>query len=122
MFGCNTLTFVESELLHPISIRTEEREAGLLSSFFVLEHVARLHYARRIDRDVSLVNMPDYAFFIDQERGTIAKSLLLVEDAVVSDDGAFEIAEQRKHDSDLFGELAVGGNTVYTQSEDLSFV
>lgn len=94
---------------------------GLLSGLLALEHVTRLHDARWIDRDVSFVNMPNYAFFIDQERGTIAKPLLFVENAVVFDDRAFEVAEQRKHDPDLFGEFAVGGNTVYTQSEDLSF-
>lgn len=65
----------------------------LLRGLFALEHVTRLHDAGRIDRDVSFINVPDYAFFINQEGRTIAKTLLLVEDAVVFDDGAFEIAE-----------------------------
>jgi len=64
--------------------------------------------------------VPDDAFFIDQEGGPISKALLLVKDPIILDDGAFEIAEERKHDSNLFGEFAVGGNTVYTHAENLS--
>jgi hypothetical protein len=63
-----------------------------LRRFLVLEHVARLDNGRRIDRDVSFIDMSNDAFFIDQERGAISKALLFVEDAVVFDDGAFEIA------------------------------
>jgi hypothetical protein len=66
--------------------------------------------------------VPDDAFFIYQEGGAIAETLLLVEDAVVFNHRAFKIAEQRKRNFQLFGEFAVGGNTVYTQSENLSFV
>ena len=73
-----------------------------------------------IDGDVSFVNVPDDAFFIDQEGGAISKALLLVEDTIILHDGAFEIAEDREGNSDLFGEFAVGGNTVYTHAENLS--
>ena len=89
--------------------------------FFALENVTRFHDGRRIDRDVSFINVLDYAFFIDQEGGAIAETLLLIENAVVFDDRAFEVAEQRKRNLELFGEFSVGGNTVYTQSENLSF-
>jgi hypothetical protein len=92
----------------------------LLRSFLALEYVARLHYRRWIDRDVSFIDVPDDAFFIDQEGGAIAKALLLVEDPVGFDHGAFEIAEDRKRNSNLFGKFTVGGNAVDTHSKNLS--
>ena len=58
----------------------------------MLEDVTCLHHRGRIDRHVSFVNVPDDAFFIDQEGGAISKALLLVIDAIVFNDGAFEIA------------------------------
>ena len=119
MFGCNTLTFTESELLHPISIADR---TALLRRFFALEHVTRFHDRRRIDGNVSFINVADNAFFIDQESGAISEALLLVEDAIVFNDGAFEIAEDWECNSELFGEFAVGGNAVDTHSEDLSLV
>jgi len=57
------------------------------------EHVARVHDARRIDRRVAFVDVLDDAFFIDDEGGTIAETLLFVEDTIVLNDGAFEITE-----------------------------
>jgi hypothetical protein len=59
----------------------------------MLEHVAGLYNGGRIDRDVSFVNVPNDAFFVDQEGGAISKALLLVKDAIRLDDCAFEIAE-----------------------------
>ena len=88
----------------------------------MLEYVARIDHRGWIDGDVSFVDVADDAFFIDQEGGAIAKALLLVEDSVVFDDGAFEIAEDRERDSELFGKFAIGGNTVNTHSENLSFI
>jgi hypothetical protein len=88
----------------------------------MLEHVTGLDYRGRIDGHVSFINVPDDAFFIDQESGAISKALLLVVDAIVFNDGAFEIAEDGERNSNLFGEFAVGGNTVDTHSEDLSLV
>jgi hypothetical protein len=88
----------------------------------MLKDVACLNNSGWIDRHVSFVNVPDDAFFIDQEGGAISETLLLVEDAVVLNDGAFEIAEYGKGNSDLFCEFAVGGNAVDTHSENLSLV
>ena len=85
-----------------------------------MEHVACFDNGCRIDRDVSFVDVANDAFFIDQERGAIAKALLLVEHAVILHDGAFEIAEDREGNSELFGEFAVGGNTVNTHPKNLS--
>ena len=65
----------------------------LLRSFLPLKHVTRVDDGGRIDRDVSFVNVTNDAFFVDQESGAISKALLLVKNAVVFDDGAFEVAE-----------------------------
>ena len=88
----------------------------------MLEDVASLDYSGRIDRYISFVDVPDDAFFIDQEGGAISEALLLVEDAIVLNDGAFEIAEYGECDSDLFCEFSVSGNAVDTHSENLSLV
>ena len=57
------------------------------------KHVAGFYNGSRIDRDISFVDVPNDAFFIDQEGGAISKALFFVEDAVILNDGAFEIAE-----------------------------
>ena len=88
----------------------------------VCEHVARFHNCGRIDCDVSFVNVLNDAFFIDHEGGTIPKALLLVEDTIILDYSAFEIAEDRKRNSNLLCKFAVGGNAVYTHAENLSVV
>ena len=84
-----------------------------------LKHVACFDHRGRIDGDVSFVDVANDAFLIDQEGGAIAKALLLIEDAILFDYGAFEIAEDREGNSKLLGEFAVGGNTVNTHSENL---
>ena len=88
----------------------------------MLEDVTGLNDSGRIDRHVSFVNVPDDAFFVDQEGGAISKALLLVEDAIVFNDSAFEIAEYGKCNSELFCKFAVGGNAVDTHSKDLSLI
>ena len=90
------------------------------SGLFMCERVARLRGARRIDGGVSFINVTNDAFFIDYECGPISEALFLVEDTIVLDRGAFEIAEDREGNSELFGEFAIGGNTVYTHAENLS--
>jgi hypothetical protein len=87
-----------------------------------LEHVARVHDAGWIDCDVSFVNVPDDAFFVDQEGGAISEALLLIIDAVVFYHGAFEIAEDRKCYFNLFCKFAVGGDAVNTEAEYLSVI
>jgi len=87
-----------------------------------LQNVTRVHHGRRIDRDVSFVDVSNDAFFIDQEGGAVAKALLFVEDAVILDHGAFEIAQERERYLELFGKLTVGGNAVDTQSKNLGLV
>ena len=59
----------------------------------VLQHVTGINNGGRVDRHVSFVDVLNDAFFIDQEGGPIAEALLFVEDTIIFDDGAFEIAE-----------------------------
>ena len=86
----------------------------------MLEHIARLDNGGRVDRNVSFVDVTDNAFFVYQERGSISETLFLVEDAVIFDDCAFEIAEERKSNSKLLGKFTVGGNAVNTETKNLS--
>jgi hypothetical protein len=95
-----------------------DRDLGR-SGFLTLEHVTRVDDSRRIDRDVSFVDVLNDSFFIDYEGGAISKALFFVEDAIVFDDSAFEVAEYRESNSNLFCEFAVGGNAVNTHAEDL---
>jgi len=84
------------------------------------ERVARVSGARRIYGGVSFLNVPNDAFLIDHEGGPIAEALFLVEDTIILDHSAFEIAEDREGNSELFCEFAIGGNTVYAHAENLS--
>jgi len=59
----------------------------------MLKHVTRVDHSRWIDCYVSFVNVANDAVFIDQKRGSIAEALLLVKDAVILHDSAFEIAQ-----------------------------
>ena len=52
--------------------------------------------------------MADDAFLVEDERGARAEAAFLVEDSVVTHGRAFEIAEQRERDLDVFGEARVG--------------
>lgn len=59
----------------------------------MLKYVARVDNSSRIYRDVSFVDVPDDAVFVNQERGPISKALLLVKDTISLDYCAFEITE-----------------------------
>ena len=83
------------------------------------QRVTRVYCRSRIDCDISFVNVPDDAVFIDHKRCAISKALLLVKDTIILNDCAFEIAEEWKGYSELLCEFAVGGNTVYTHSKNL---
>ena len=83
------------------------------------QDVARIFSAGWIDGDVAFFDVLNDSVLVDNERCTIAEALLFIEDAIVSYDCAFEIAEQRKRNAELFGEFAIGGNAVYTESKNL---
>jgi len=61
--------------------------------FLVHQDVAGIDHGRWIDGHASFVDVLDDAFFIDHKGGAITEALLLIENAIVFDDGAFEIAE-----------------------------
>jgi hypothetical protein len=82
--------------------------AELRKLAFLREDVACLNRARRVNRRVSLFDVTDDAFLVEHERGACAEAAFLVEHAVVADGRAFEIAEQRERDLDVFGEARVG--------------
>jgi len=84
------------------------------------KYVTRFHDTAWIDRDVSFVDVPNDAFFVDQESCAISEALFLIEDTIVFDDCAFEIAKQWEGNPKLFCKFAVGGNTVYAHAENLS--
>jgi hypothetical protein len=85
----------------------------------MLQHVTGVDHGRWIDCYVSFVNVANDSVFIDQKRGAIAEALLLVKDAVILHDSAFEIAEKRKRDAKLFGEFLVSGDAVDTEAKNL---
>lgn len=57
------------------------------------QDVAGIDHGRWIDGHVAFVDVLDDAFFVDHEGGAITEALLFIENAIVFDDGAFEIAE-----------------------------
>ncbi len=63
--------------------------------------------------------MPDDALFIDRKRSACAVTAFLVEDAVISNHLAFEIAQQRKRHLNVFGETFVGCVAVRADSQNL---
>src|SRR5919206_712086 len=76
---------------------------------FLREDAARLIRARRVDGGVALFDVAYDAFLIDDERGARAEAAFLVENAVIAHGRAFEIAQERESDLDVFGEARVGG-------------
>ncbi len=77
------------------------------------QHVASFGGASGIQRFRALVDVANDAFFVYDEGCAITKALFFIEDSIVLHDSAFEIAEYWEGNAELFGELTVGGNTVY---------
>ena len=86
------------------------------------QYIAGVLDAGRIDRYITFVDVTDNAFLINQESRTISEALLFIEDSVIPYECAFEIAEYGEGNAKLFGKLAIGGNTVYTEAENLCVV
>ena len=83
------------------------------------EHVARLISAGWVNRRPTLFDVADNTIFIYDESGARAKSTVLIKDAIILHCFAFEIAQQRKGDSEILREAFVGGRTVNADSENL---
>ena len=83
------------------------------------QDVARISRSRGIDSYVAFVYVLDYSVLVDHERRAVAIATLFIEDAIILDDSAFEIAQQRESYAILFGKLTVGRNAVYAETENL---
>src|SRR5437870_9670798 len=96
------------------------REHLLLRRLLVRQDVACILGARRIDSFAAFFDMLDDSVLVDHEGGAIAVPALFVEDAVVLHDRSFEITQQGKGQAILFGKLAISGNAVNANAENLS--
>lgn len=56
------------------------------------QDIARFRRARWVDSGISLFDVPNNSLFIDYKRSAVTKTLLFVEDPIVLNDRAFEIA------------------------------
>jgi hypothetical protein len=72
---------------------------------------------RRINRAVAFLDVLDFALLVDDEGGAIGKLKLVIQNAVFLGNLTRHIAEERKCDSDLFGECCVGGESVDADSK-----
>ena len=95
--------------------------ARLLSGLLVSQYIACLGSGGGIDRHVPFIDVLNDPVLIDYKGSTIPKALRLIKNAVIPHDSSFEIAQQGKRDADVLREAFVGGNTVYTDAENLRF-
>ena len=93
----------------------------LFSTLLVSQYVAGFGSGSGIDRYTPFIDVLNDPVLIDYKRSTIPKALRLIENAVVPYHSSFEIAQQGKRDADVLREAFVGGNTVYTDAENLCF-
>lgn len=85
----------------------------------MLQHIAGGASATRVNRVLIHVDMLDDSLLVDHEGGSIGDRKLGIQNAVVRRDFASEIAQQRKVNTDLFGEGSVGGRTVNADAQNL---
>ena len=83
------------------------------------KQVARVRGTCRIDRDVTFIDVPDNPFLVYHEGSTIAEPLLLIENPIVLNNCPFKVTKEWKGNADLFSELAVGRDAVYTNTKNL---
>ena len=102
-----------------MAVSFKSNELGRLT--LLREDAARLIRARRVNGRATLFDVLDDAVLVYDERGARAVAAFFVEDAVVAHDVAFEIAEQRERDLDVFCKARVGGRTVNADAQNLSF-
>src|ERR1051326_7307129 len=72
-----------------------------------------------IDSLITFFDVLNDSVFIDHEGRPVTESLVFIEDSIISHYRAFEITEQRKRYGVLFGELAVRGDAVNANAENL---
>ena len=83
------------------------------------QYVACFGSGGGIDRYIPFVDVLNDSVLVDYKGSTIPKALRLIENAVVPHHSSFEIAQQGKRDADVLREAFVGGNTIYTDAENL---
>ena len=89
---------------------------------FVLQVVAGLPDAARVDRFAALLDVLDLPVFIDQKRGANGQALVRIQDPVLHADFTFEVAEQWEGDAEVFGKAFVAGGGIDADADDLSVV
>lgn len=65
--------------------------------------------AARVDGHRVLLDVPDGAFLVHDERGAIGEPVLLVQDSVLLRDGPLKVAEEGEIKALLFRKSLVGG-------------
>lgn len=75
----------------------------------MLEQAASRLRSGRIDGLAVLVDVLDHTVLVNHEGGAVGEIVLLVQNAVVFGDGAFEVAEERKLEAVLLREDVIRG-------------
>lgn len=87
---------------------------------FLFQQTAHGVRAARVNRGRILVDVPDDAFLVHDERGAVGEAALFVEDPVFLGSCSLEIAEERVSDLKLLGIFLVGKTAVNADAENLS--
>src|ERR1041384_395034 len=90
-----------------------------LLTLLMLEEVACLVSAGRVNGGAALFDVFDDALFVYDEGGARRVAALFVEQAVVFDGRAMPVAQKRKGYADVLSKPAVGGEAVHADAENL---
>lgn len=88
----------------------------------MLQVVAGLSDAARIDRFGALLDVLDDPVLVNQERGANSQAPGGMQDSVFHTDFTFEVAEQREGDAKVLGKALVAGGGIDADADDLSVV
>ena len=88
----------------------------------MLQEVAGLPDAARIDRFGALLDVLDDPVLVNQERGADGQTPVRIQDSVLHADFTFEVAEQWEGDAEVFGKAFVAGGGIDADADDLSVV
>ncbi len=107
------LHFIESAA---VMTARENEQFRCLSNQLSAQHTACLIGPRRVNRRLAQLNASDDAFLVHNECGARAVAAFLVEDAVIFDDRALKIAQERERRADIFGEAFIRREAVNTDA------
>src|SRR2546426_240232 len=88
-------------------------------SLLLLQPAAGLLGAGGVESGLTFLDVLDFPFLVDDERGAIGEPALGVVDAVVSRNLAHEVAQQREGDPEFLGPMLVRGPAIDADSENL---